>query len=101
MTREDTEVPRALREAIAAAESDSRRAMDLHPPADWHDCPEWGHRLHAQSVIHDGDDLLAVQYACDCLTLWTWEQATDQLYYRGASERIEDCSGTGRNAERP
>ncbi len=64
---------------------------ELHPPEDRHDCPSCGRRLHGQSVIHDGDgDLIAVEYACECFALWTWEQATDELHYRGKSEPVDD-----------
>ncbi len=92
MTREDSEVPLDLKHAIADAETDSRRrAMDIHPPSEWHDCPNCGRRLHGQSVIHDENgDLIAVEYSCECLSLWTWEPDTDELYYRGESELIDD-----------
>lgn len=92
MDREDSEVPLNLQHAIENAESDGEwSAMDLHPPSEWHDCPNCGRRLHVQSVIHDEkSNLIAVEYSCKCLSLWTWEPNTDELYYRGESELVDD-----------
>ncbi len=92
MAREDSEVPPGLQDAIADAETDSRRrAMDIYPPSEWHDCPNCGRRLHGPAVIHDeNSDLIAVEYSCECLSLWTWEQDTDELHYRGESELVDE-----------
>jgi hypothetical protein len=51
----------------------------------------WHSRLSGQSLFHANDDILAVTYSCtndDCLALWVWEQATDELYYRGEAEGV-------------
>lgn len=72
MSQEDSEVPLDLQHAIQAAKSDGEgRYYGSLPVIRVHDCPACDNRLHAQLVIHDGDEILAVQYACACLTLWT------------------------------
>lgn len=82
----DSEVPLDLAHAIENAESGGSgisTMMELHPPENWHDCPDCGNRLHGQSVIRAGDELIAVTYSCDCLARWVWERSTDELHYRG------------------
>lgn len=91
MTDRESEVPLDLQHALDNVEDGGRGLLfDIHPPEEWHDCPECGERLHAQSVIHDGpDDILAVKYSCKCLALWVWEAETDELHYRGEAEVVD------------
>jgi hypothetical protein len=93
MADDESEVPLDLQDAIENAEDGGGGLwLDIHPPTDWHDCPECGTRLYGQSLFHANGDILAVTYSCtndDCLTLWVWEQATDELYYRGEAEVVD------------
>jgi hypothetical protein len=92
MTNRESAVPLDLHHAMQNADDDgSGFWFDLHPPTDWHDCPECGTRLYGQSLYHTNDDILAVTYSCtndDCLALWVWEKQTDELHYRGKAEVV-------------
>jgi hypothetical protein len=92
MTDRDSEVPLDLQDAMQTATDDgSGFWLDLHPPTDWHDCPDCGTRLSGLSLFHTNDDVLAVTYAClhdDCFARWIWEKQTDELYYRGKAEVV-------------
>lgn len=87
----ESEVPLDLKTVIENAGGEGGglgTMMGLHPPDEWHDCPNCGERLHGQSVIHADDELVAVKYSCDCLARWVWERSTDELHYNGEMEVV-------------
>lgn len=64
MTDDESEVPLDLKHTIEDADSErSAAAIELHPPENRHDCPEWGKRLHVQPIVHANDELIAVEYS--------------------------------------
>ncbi len=81
----ESEVSLDLNRSIKADSERSVAAIELYPPEPRHDCPECGKRLHVQSIVHTNDELIAVEYSClrAYQTQWGWEQATDEIHYRG------------------
>jgi hypothetical protein len=76
MADRDAEISLDLRHALQTADDGGRGLWaDLHPPPDWHDCPDCGTQLSGQSLFHTGpDDVLAVTYSCTnetCLARWS------------------------------
>jgi hypothetical protein len=92
MADRESEVPLDLQDAIEnAIDGGVGLWLDIHPPTDWHDCPECGTRLYGESLFHTTDDILAVTYACtndDCLARWVWETVANELHYRGEVEIV-------------
>jgi hypothetical protein len=93
MPDREAAVPCNLQHAMQTAEDGgSGLWVDLHPPTDWHDCPECGTRLYGRSLFHTNDDILVVTYSClhdDCLVRWIRETAPDELYYQGETEVVD------------
>jgi hypothetical protein len=85
-------VPLDRQDAVENAEdAGSGFWLDIHPPTDWHDCPDCDTRLSTLSLFHTNDDVLAVTDAClhdDCFARWVWETQTDELQYRGETEVV-------------
>jgi hypothetical protein len=72
MTDRESKVLLDLQDIMQNAEDDGGGFwLDLHPPTDWHDCPDCGTCLYGDSLFQTGiDAILAVTHLCvndDCL----------------------------------